>query len=138
MILNNDFLKTDDLTETQILDIFNTVGPVVNFRMVFDRETGKPRGYGFLTYPDAEIASSAVRNLNNYDVGGRTLRVDFADAPDESADKQGKKSTVSSVPVAAPASTSSTEAIQATMASMSPSQLLEYLSVLKVICLFVF
>ncbi|KAI8923150.1 hypothetical protein BC831DRAFT_472403 [Entophlyctis helioformis] len=71
-----------DLTETQLIDIFSEVGTVVNFRLVFDRETGKTKGFGFCTYQDAETAASAVRNLNNYDCGGRQLRVDYADSDD--------------------------------------------------------
>ena len=46
--------------------------------MVFDRETGKPKGYGFCEYKDQETALSAMRNLNSYEIGGRTLRVDNA------------------------------------------------------------
>lgn len=49
-----------------------------SFRLVFDRETGKPKGYGFCEYKDAETALSAMRNLNGYEIGGRTLRVDNA------------------------------------------------------------
>eukprot|EP00124_Ichthyophonus_hoferi_P000045 Ihof_evm45s1 gene=Ihof_evmTU45s1 len=68
-----------DATEEQLKEIFSDVGPVVNFRLVFDRETGKPKGFGFCEYHDAATAQSAMRHLNNYDFGGRTLRVDFAD-----------------------------------------------------------
>jgi cleavage stimulation factor subunit 2 len=46
---------------------------------VFDRDTGKPKGYGFCEYRDAETAMSAIRNLNNFDMNGRSLRVDYAD-----------------------------------------------------------
>lgn len=49
------------------------------FRLVFDRDTGKPKGYGFCEYRDAETAMSAIRNLNNSDMNGRSLRVDYAD-----------------------------------------------------------
>lgn len=45
---------------------------------MFDRETGKPKGYGFCEYKDTETALSAMRNLNGYEIGGRTLRVDNA------------------------------------------------------------
>lgn len=45
---------------------------------MFDRETGKPKGYGFCEYKDQETALSAMRNLNGYEIGGRTLRVDNA------------------------------------------------------------
>ena len=48
------------------------------FRYVHDRETGKPKGYGFCEYRDAQTAESAVRNLNAVDFHGRQLRVDSA------------------------------------------------------------
>ncbi|KAG0306240.1 hypothetical protein BGZ98_002748 [Dissophora globulifera] len=67
-------------TEEQLIDIFSEVGPVVSFRLVFERETGKPRGYGFCEFQDERTAASAVRNLNGRDIGNRTLKVDFADA----------------------------------------------------------
>eukprot|EP01118_Nematostelium_gracile_P017292 TRINITY_DN7340_c0_g1_i1.p1 TRINITY_DN7340_c0_g1~~TRINITY_DN7340_c0_g1_i1.p1 ORF type:complete len:245 (+),score=59.40 TRINITY_DN7340_c0_g1_i1:89-823(+) len=68
-----------DATEEQLIEIFQTVGPVVSFRLVFDRETGKPKGYGFCEFRDAETALSAMRNLNDQEFNGRTLRVDFAE-----------------------------------------------------------
>jgi len=45
---------------------------------VYDRETGKPKGYGFCEYQDIETAQSSMRNLNNYDFNGRPLRVGVA------------------------------------------------------------
>lgn len=41
------------LSEEQISDIFSTAGKVLNFRLVYDRETGRPKGFGFAEYPDA-------------------------------------------------------------------------------------
>jgi len=41
------------LTEEQIIDIFNSAGKVLSFRLVYDRETGRPKGFGFAEYPDA-------------------------------------------------------------------------------------
>lgn len=41
------------LSEEQITDIFSTCGQVLNFRLVYDRETGRPKGFGFAEYPDA-------------------------------------------------------------------------------------
>ncbi|KAI9317541.1 hypothetical protein BX666DRAFT_1637062 [Dichotomocladium elegans] len=67
-----------EMTEEQLIDIFKEVGPVASFRLLFDRESKRPKGYGFCDYYDAETAASAVRNLNDYDVGGRQLRVDYA------------------------------------------------------------
>ena len=51
---------------------------LVSFKLVYDRETGKPKGYGFCEYKDQETALSAMRNLNGYEIAGRTLRVDNA------------------------------------------------------------
>lgn len=48
------------------------------FRLVYDRETGKPKGYGFCEYQDQETALSAMRNLNGREFSGRALRVDNA------------------------------------------------------------
>ncbi|KRX41579.1 Cleavage stimulation factor subunit 2 [Trichinella nativa] len=67
-----------DATEEELKEIFSQVGPVVGFRLVFDRETGKPKGYGFCEYLDQETALSAQRNLCNYEFHGRPLRVDAA------------------------------------------------------------
>ncbi|KAI9824894.1 MAG: hypothetical protein M1832_001499 [Thelocarpon impressellum] len=66
------------LTEEQIVHTFSTVGKVTSFRLVYDRETGRPKGFGFAEYQDADSAASAVRNLNDHDVMGRKLRVDFS------------------------------------------------------------
>lgn len=45
---------------------------------MYDRETGKPKGYGFCEYQDQETALSAMRNLNGREFSGRALRVDNA------------------------------------------------------------
>ncbi|KAG6398183.1 hypothetical protein SASPL_139638 [Salvia splendens] len=75
-----------DATEEQLIQICEEVGPVVSFRLVTDRETGKPKGYGFCEYKDEETALSARRNLQGYEINGRQLRVDFAEN-DKNADK---------------------------------------------------
>lgn len=66
------------LSEEQITDIFSNAGKVERFRLVYDSETGRPKGFGFADYPDTDSASSAVRNLNDYEIMGRKLRVDFS------------------------------------------------------------
>ena len=66
-------------TEEQLRDVFEEVGKVKHLRLVFDRVTGKPKGFGFCEYFDVETAASAVRNLNGVEVGDRRLRVKIAD-----------------------------------------------------------
>lgn len=77
-----------DATEQQIRNILNTVGPITSLRLVTDAKTGKPKGYGFAEYGDPATAASAIRNLNNTDLNGRSLRVDTAD--DEKSQQDGR------------------------------------------------
>ncbi|ORY66236.1 uncharacterized protein BCR38DRAFT_175606 [Pseudomassariella vexata] len=79
------------LSEEQITDIFSSAGKVLNFRLVYDRETGRPKGFGFAEYPDADSAASAVRNLNDYEIMNRKLRVDYSTEGrvDQEDDKSG-------------------------------------------------
>ena len=67
-----------EATEEKLKEIFSEVGPVASFKLVYDRENGKPKGYGFCEFHDPETTLSAMRNLNGYEIGGRTLRVDNA------------------------------------------------------------
>ncbi|KDD74392.1 hypothetical protein H632_c1346p0, partial [Helicosporidium sp. ATCC 50920] len=66
-----------DVTEQEVTAFFGQVGPVKGVRMVADRETGKPRGFGFVEYFDVATAESAIRNLSGRELGGRTLRIVF-------------------------------------------------------------
>lgn len=60
------------------MDLFRSCGQVLNFRIVYDKDTGRPKGFGFLEFSNADEAASAVRNLNNHEVMNRTLRVDYS------------------------------------------------------------
>merc|ERR1712137_1078134 len=66
------------VTEEQLKDIFGEAGSVVSFRIVHDRETGRSKGFGFCEYQDPSSAQNAMRDLNGYELNGRTLRVDTA------------------------------------------------------------
>jgi len=59
-------------------------------RLVFDRDTGKPKGYGFCEFKDSETAMSAMRNLHGFELNGRALRVDFAEN-EKGLDKRQKR-----------------------------------------------
>ncbi|ODM94270.1 Cleavage stimulation factor subunit 2 [Orchesella cincta] len=69
-----------EVTEEKLREIFSEVGEVLSLKLVFDRDTGKPKGYGFCEYKDVQTAMSAMRNLNGYEINGRILRVDNAGA----------------------------------------------------------
>lgn len=46
--------------------------------MVTDLETGKPRGFAFVEFENAQDALSAIRNMNEYELNGRKIRVNFS------------------------------------------------------------
>ncbi|KAI0391661.1 hypothetical protein F5Y17DRAFT_398134 [Xylariaceae sp. FL0594] len=142
------------LSEEQISDIFSTAGKVINFRLVYDRETGRPKGFGFAEYPDADSAASAVRNLNDYEIMGRKLRVDYSTEGRVDGDDGGSNTTANygqtngayshqtnqapavSLPPLPPGKElppgmTATDAISRTLNTLPPSQLLDILSQMK-------
>ena len=60
------------------MEKLSQIGIVLNFRLVYDKETGRPKGFGFAEFADADAAASAVRNLNEQEIMGRKLRVDYS------------------------------------------------------------
>merc|ERR1712071_132978 len=63
------------VTEDQLKDIFGEAGSVVSFRIVHDRETGRSKGFGFCEYQDPSSAAAAMRDLNGYEINGRTCEL---------------------------------------------------------------
>ncbi len=57
---------------------FETFGEVLDAKVILDRETGRSRGFGFVTFADSESANSAMQSLNGGELDGRTIRVDHA------------------------------------------------------------
>lgn len=64
-------------TEETVREAFAAHGEVLNVAMIMDRETGRPRGFGFVEMDDAG-ADVAVVAMNGVNFGGRTLRVNEA------------------------------------------------------------
>jgi RNA recognition motif-containing protein len=51
---------------------------VAEVRLISDRDTGRPRGFGFVEMGSDEEADSAIRELNGYEIDGRPLTVNEA------------------------------------------------------------
>nr|CAD7443678.1 unnamed protein product [Timema bartmani] len=123
-----------EATEEKLKDIFSEVGPVLSFKLVYDRETGKPKGYGFCEYKDQETALSAMRNLNGYEIGGRTLRVDNACTEKSRMEMQSllQGPTVEENPYGeAVQAEKAPEAISKAVASLPPEQMFELMKQMK-------
>jgi len=66
--------------EREISDLFSSIGNVVGVRIVTDRETGRPKGFGFCEFESEDLAKEAVNQLNGTDFMGRSIRVDYANS----------------------------------------------------------
>jgi RNA recognition motif-containing protein len=64
-------------TEDEIRQLFGQYGAVQSVSLITDRETGRPRGFGFVEMSESD-ASRAIQNLNGKNMGGRPLRVNEA------------------------------------------------------------
>jgi RNA recognition motif-containing protein len=57
---------------------FQVCGEVVDAKVITDRDTGRSRGFGFVTFADNEAAQRAVQELDGSNLDGRTIRVSEA------------------------------------------------------------
>jgi cleavage stimulation factor subunit 2 len=67
-------------SEDQLHQAFSEIGRVIKVRLVTDMETGKPRGFAFIEFEDPQAALSAIRNMNDYELNGRRIRVNFSNS----------------------------------------------------------
>ena len=65
-------------TEESVRDLFGRYGPVQSVKLISDRETGKPRGFGFVEMDDDAAADEAIRYLDGTELEGRSLKVNEA------------------------------------------------------------
>jgi RNA recognition motif-containing protein len=72
-------------TEDELREVFGRHGTVTSVDIIMDRETGRPRGFGFVEMADAAGADAAIQALDGRDLGGRNLRVN------EAQERRGKR-----------------------------------------------
>ena len=64
-----------EVTDAQLNELGNAYGKVVSAAVATDRASGKPPGFGFLEFENAEIGNAAITGLNGRDVNGQQLMV---------------------------------------------------------------
>ncbi|HVU50271.1 MAG TPA: RNA-binding protein [Polyangia bacterium] len=67
------------VTELDLRDLFSPMGTVTEAKIVTDRETGRPRGFGFVEMSNEAEAKKAIAELDGRDVGGRPVAVKEAE-----------------------------------------------------------
>lgn len=66
------------MNEAELRDLFEQHGTVDSVAIITDRDTGRPRGFGFVEMTDPQAGQNAIEALDNAQVGGRSLKVNEA------------------------------------------------------------
>lgn len=66
-------------TDEGLRQVFEQFGNVDDVRIITDRETGRSRGFGFVTFSDAESAMNSISELDGSELDGRTIKVNEAE-----------------------------------------------------------
>lgn len=66
------------VTDDDLADLFKDFGTVASAKVIFDRETNRSKGFGFVEFEDDAAAKQAIDALNNKEVQGRTIVVNEA------------------------------------------------------------
>lgn len=69
-----------DTTEAELREIFAPFEPILELSRPYDRSTGKPRGFAFVTLVDQEKGNAAIAALNGTQLAGREIRINEAES----------------------------------------------------------
>jgi len=69
-----------NVTSEDLTEYFSESYPIKNALVVLDKETRESKSYGFVTFADVEDAQRAKEELNNTEIKGKKIKVDFAEA----------------------------------------------------------
>ncbi|XP_076816216.1 putative RNA-binding protein RbpA [Clavelina lepadiformis] len=69
-----------DATEDELKDTFRNCGKVEDVAIITDRDTGRARGFGFVTFSSPDEAEAAIKGLHQTDFKGRDLTVREAES----------------------------------------------------------
>jgi len=81
---------SDDVSEESLSQAFKDFGQVSSARIVKDKYSGQPRGFGFVEMPDQAEAQAAIQNLNGKELLGRQMNVNEARPRPEGGRSGGK------------------------------------------------
>ncbi|XWS60636.1 hypothetical protein CRYUN_Cryun07bG0052400 [Craigia yunnanensis] len=69
-----------DVDDLALETLFSEQGKVVEVKVVYNKESGRSRGFGFVIYNSVEAVDSAIKSLNGFDLDGRPIRVSAAES----------------------------------------------------------
>ena len=65
-------------TDHDLRQLFEQYGVVDKVNLITDRDTGRPRGFGFVEMPDSQAARAAIQGLQGKELAGRAITVNEA------------------------------------------------------------
>lgn len=66
-------------TDESLRQAFDKFGPIREAKVITDRDTGRSRGFGFITFEDEDSARRAIAEMNGKDLDGRSIRCNEAE-----------------------------------------------------------
>jgi RNA recognition motif-containing protein len=67
-----------NVSDEGLHEAFNQFGEVTDAKVITDRDTGRSRGFGFVTFADDEAGDRAINEMNGTEIDGRPVRVNEA------------------------------------------------------------
>lgn len=67
-----------DTSESEVREALSQFGQVDDVTLITDRDTGRPKGFGFVEMPNDQEAREAINALDGKDLGGRNIKVNEA------------------------------------------------------------
>eukprot|EP00744_Colponema_vietnamica_P001455 GILI01002410.1.p1 GENE.GILI01002410.1~~GILI01002410.1.p1 ORF type:complete len:410 (-),score=160.13 GILI01002410.1:601-1830(-) len=76
------FHVPSEWSENDLLTHFHTFGPIVSARIMVDKESGRSKGFAFVSYETPAAANAAIQAMNGFSVGGKRLKVQLKKGDD--------------------------------------------------------
>ena len=67
-----------DTTEAELRELFSQFGEISDLNLITDRDTGRPKGFGFVEMRNEQSARDAIKALDGQELGGRAIKVNEA------------------------------------------------------------
>ena len=67
-----------DTNDDGLHEAFSQFGEITEAKVITDRDTGRSRGFGFVTFNDDEAADKAIQEMDGFQLDGRAIRVNEA------------------------------------------------------------
>ena len=78
-----------DVTEEQLRELFSQAGTIKEIALIMDRETQRPKGFGFVEMTNQAEAQKAIEMFNEHELAGRRMTVNMARPREERGGQRG-------------------------------------------------